>query len=1072
MSPRRTRRGTIRQSVMETSIDSSLKNTSKITKKSHRANKSHAKVSEDESENLMEVYSSQESVASTSILNQTSSKVKKTRRGVKASESQDISLSVTIEEPKKNAKTPRAKRQITRSKSQTKESQTLLSKKESDNVKLEKRVSYNLISDNEESSGVSLRKIAKSSKGANTPEESPERGSLKNISSDKNVTPKTSPALNVSFTPHRSKKTPRKSPVNLGSPKTRSPNPVKFLIKPRKLSIVDSPTSSENSLHQNNSLNDGNESIQNTNKSSMNSKSKLNVISSKKKTISPFKPRPTFSKSPKIVLKTPKAKSKKSALSKQKKSSVKSDKASKSLKSTIDESLSVTDNTSGLINFNETITVSPSKSLNKSANTSVSPGKSPKMTSPAKSKLELLSSSLTSVPKIILSSVSMKTKPKTKFACIPKGTPKIVLTKKSPVKSTKKTSPMKSKSSSPSKVEKFPSKSENTSVAASQELSKVPSSIEISLKSTPAKLASPTKFEKSLLISKSKKSPTKSVRSSLNTSSKKMQNTSLSNSKMPKIVLKKKSPQKSLKSATPASAKKTLKVTSASKSIPVSNVNKVPSKQQSRTSSPTKNTSKNTTMSPKVVMSKLSSPELKNNNLRAKENQPSVTLVPVDHETHKLRVSSGRSPKSPKIEENKKSSPVKSARYTKSMTRSIAASTDSKAGTPTGILGNKFFNLKPKNTSTPRERSKVTKSPLGKSKIIKRLNQSTIKGNQPFLEDESEPSLDNSSLIRMSDVFDIDTPRKNNTFDKNSSNTKSPKSLKKLDKNDTFETGKSPKNTSQRSNRSGTFEVSKSSSSGKNKSKINDTYEINEPKTPGLKRTIKDAELDLNAESSAKKSRKVNFTSPARESVRASSINRIGTPAHPRKTPITVGKTKTSLFSSVRSRISSLVLANKTPASTPLNKRSSITDSNKSKSNYAAQLASVNRLSRSKNVTDSHKKIVTKTPVSRKIPNFAEIHQKNFAKMESLVDLKKRVEKRHIILNAGSAKKATESTNGAYNRFGFKVRKNEAVNLVSKKQTASADSRQQKRENARSTLQGVRMNRRFELQMKARIKTS
>lgn len=47
----------------------------------------------------------------------------------------------------------------------------------------------------------------------------------------------------------------------------------------------------------------------------------------------------------------------------------------------------------------------------------------------------------------------------------------------------------------------------------------------------------------------------------------------------------------------------------------------------------------------------------------------------------------------------------------------------------------------------------------------------------------------------------------------------------------------------------------------------------------------------------------------------------------------------------------------------------------------------------------------TKTPVNRKIPNFAEIHQKRFAKMESLVDLKKRVEKRHVVMNAGSAKK-------------------------------------------------------------------
>lgn len=36
---------------------------------------------------------------------------------------------------------------------------------------------------------------------------------------------------------------------------------------------------------------------------------------------------------------------------------------------------------------------------------------------------------------------------------------------------------------------------------------------------------------------------------------------------------------------------------------------------------------------------------------------------------------------------------------------------------------------------------------------------------------------------------------------------------------------------------------------------------------------------------------------------------------------------------------------------------------------------------------------------------------------------------------------APDSTNGAYSRFGFKLRKTEAVDIISKKQTGAVDSR-------------------------------
>lgn len=58
---------------------------------------------------------------------------------------------------------------------------------------------------------------------------------------------------------------------------------------------------------------------------------------------------------------------------------------------------------------------------------------------------------------------------------------------------------------------------------------------------------------------------------------------------------------------------------------------------------------------------------------------------------------------------------------------------------------------------------------------------------------------------------------------------------------------------------------------------------------------------------------------------------------------------------------------------------------------------------------------------TKKVPNFAEIHKKNFSKMESLVDLKKRIEERHVTLNAptSSTKKSNNKGNIIYYYFNF-----------------------------------------------------
>ncbi|EFN61190.1 hypothetical protein EAG_12749 [Camponotus floridanus] len=115
---------------------------------------------------------------------------------------------------------------------------------------------------------------------------------------------------------------------------------------------------------------------------------------------------------------------------------------------------------------------------------------------------------------------------------------------------------------------------------------------------------------------------------------------------------------------------------------------------------------------------------------------------------------------------------------------------------------------------------------------------------------------------------------------------------------------------------------------------------------------------------------------------------------------------------------------------------------------------------------------------TKKVPNFGKIHEQMFAKSESLVDAKKRLEARHLAFTAKkvfpkiNAKKEekrplpTDTKDGTHNRFGFKLRKNEATHVILKKQPTFSREKQQLE--TRMTLKGIRTNRRFELQMKAR----
>ncbi|CAD1479359.1 unnamed protein product, partial [Heterotrigona itama] len=85
---------------------------------------------------------------------------------------------------------------------------------------------------------------------------------------------------------------------------------------------------------------------------------------------------------------------------------------------------------------------------------------------------------------------------------------------------------------------------------------------------------------------------------------------------------------------------------------------------------------------------------------------------------------------------------------------------------------------------------------------------------------------------------------------------------------------------------------------------------------------------------------------------------------------------------------------------------------------------------------------------TKKVPNFAKIHKKLFAKSESIVDAKKRVKDRHTEMIAFKKKYNSEKerlnsqgenqlskklNENSYNRFGFKIRKHEAVEHVLRK---------------------------------------
>ncbi|XP_017879478.1 uncharacterized protein LOC108624591 isoform X2 [Ceratina calcarata] len=261
----------------------------------------------------------------------------------------------------------------------------------------------------------------------------------------------------------------------------------------------------------------------------------------------------------------------------------------------------------------------------------------------------------------------------------------------------------------------------------------------------------------------------------------------------------------------------------------------------------------------------------------------------------------------------------------------------------------------------------------------------------------------------------------------------------------------------------------------------NDTYELLEPKTPRLRKAMNEKEdvknqilqCDIKGktarQSMVKKKGNVQFTSPL---LQYKSRNRSvqnkrndSLKISPKNSRINISKSVTAISRSNNSMHGKISVANNSLVSSRLRKSSSFPNATAS------------------SPFPSIKTPDPKSSGKKTMPNFAEIHKKMFAKSESIIDAKKRVQDRHTALTrlengdatgiktvANKLPKVNQSSSGTKNgftRFGFKLRKPEATACILKTKTPNP---RRSTEQNRAILKGVRTNRRFELQMKMRNK--
>ncbi|XP_076663568.1 uncharacterized protein LOC143366390 isoform X2 [Andrena cerasifolii] len=261
------------------------------------------------------------------------------------------------------------------------------------------------------------------------------------------------------------------------------------------------------------------------------------------------------------------------------------------------------------------------------------------------------------------------------------------------------------------------------------------------------------------------------------------------------------------------------------------------------------------------------------------------------------------------------------------------------------------------------------------------------------------------------------------------------------------------------------------------------TYELAEPKTPSLRKKMQKQqssiiEPDSNKNKLVKESLKVRFTSLSPDTITncpyVNDSSNIMIRATPKK-----GMLK-SPADGFRTRPNFVSTGATSP--TVVLRRSTDTSSQKRSKTKSVTTPSIS--SPLLPFVPSVKQPDPKSSATKKIPNFMKIHRRMFAKSESIVDAKKRLEERHTTLTALKANKSIATkisskernrlpnqptSNGPYTRYGFKIRKNDAINCIMR--TSNLRSiRDKQQQETRAIIKGVRTNRRFELQMQARNK--
>ncbi|XP_014477752.1 PREDICTED: probable serine/threonine-protein kinase nek3 [Dinoponera quadriceps] len=377
--------------------------------------------------------------------------------------------------------------------------------------------------------------------------------------------------------------------------------------------------------------------------------------------------------------------------------------------------------------------------------------------------------------------------------------------------------------------------------------------------------------------------------------------------------------------------------------------------------------------------------------------------------------------------------------------------------------------------SPPTQRQNKSSTPLMSS--TPREEQTTrinLTSNASILSNDAYPN----TRSRYTDQFGVHTTASSpSIMDKSSAAIEDVSKPSLLDISDTND----PSNSAKRQDTTYNVKEAKIELKKVQNNKRDITYELKDPQTPGLrqmikKRTMTDANLSIKGDT--KKFCRVRFAN----------ITPDGNGAHG-----SIGKS-IGLQSSVprndttqrNIRIRNLTYKTSSKAQIPKSNKNSLVSQLKLSPKICGvtpkgRLHALNAMTINlgkiqatpKGLESVEKKSERKSSI-KKVPNFRRIHEKMFANSESVVDAKKRLETRHLEFATKNidVKKGVKplppsnTTNGTYNRFGFKLRKAEATHVILKKQTVF--SRQKQQHETRTVLKSVRTNRRFELQMKAR----